>query len=197
MEIKVLAKSVLSGRIGEKTDWIVLTGPPGSGKTAVLSALGRLGHRTSSDVSRAYLESRVEAGESKFEARKDARALQETILLKMLVTEGSLPSKQRVFLEYALPDNIAFWGVEKLEPTSDVWRAAVRFRYRHVFILEALPIREDFIRTEDAAYQAQIATQLADVYGALGYEFSVVPALSPEDRVSIILERLATVGGVS
>ncbi len=186
-----LARGVLSGRIGQKTNWVVLTGPPSSGKTAVLNALAALGYRTSADVSRAYLESRVKDGQGKYEARKDAQALQEALLWNMLIAEGALPTGETVFLEYALPDNLAFWELERVELTTDVWRAAVRFRYRHVFLFDALPLEEDHIRIEDAAYQQGLTTKLGSVYEALGYHFTVVPAAELEERISLILSRLA------
>jgi predicted ATPase len=62
-------------------------------------------------------------------------------------------------------------------------------------MFDALPVEEDHIRTEDAAYQAQLAMRLHDVYEALGYDITIVPAVPPDDRVSLILERLATLYG--
>lgn len=183
-------RRVLSGPIGERTKWIIITGPPSSGKTTFLRALAALGHRTSHDVSRTHIEASLGDRKSKHEVRSNEARLQKEILWKMLALEGSLPKQDTVFLDYGLPDNLAFWELGNLKLTGEVWRAALRFRYRHIFLFQALPFEEDHVRVESDAYQAQLADKLEMIYGALGYQFTRVPPVPVSDRLSLVLNTL-------
>jgi predicted ATPase len=59
-----------------------------------------------------------------------------------------------------------------------------------VFLLELLPLVQDYARTEDAPAQRRIHELLAEVYDALPFPVVRVPALSAVDRVEFILERI-------
>ena len=126
-------------------------------------------------------------------SRKDEIGLQREILLRLLVAEGQLPRKERVFLEYALPDSLAFWELGKLPLNDNVWRAAVRFRYRHVFLLDALPFVDDGIRTESASYQQDLTNKLESIYTALRYTWTSIPPASTTFRAGLILNTLRNI----
>lgn len=187
-----MATSVLSGPLGEPTEWFVVTGPPSAGKTTLLNLLANRGFSTSPDVSRQVLTAKLATSGEKHSIRQNEELLQRQILREMLISEAELPRDRRVFLDYALPDNLAFWELGNLQLSGDVWRAAVRFRYKHVFLLEPLPFKEDEIRTETAEYQARLTFKLGEYYRALGYAVTAVPALPRRERLSLLLRRLET-----
>lgn len=190
LEMEMDARRILNNTMGEPTNWCVITGAPGSGKTRVLSELEARGFHASHDVSRAHLEKLLEEGGDKYRIREDQLTLQTDILWKMIVAEGTLPRADVVFLEYALPDNIVFWKLAGLPVAAEVWHASVRFRYKHIFLLESLPLAPDRIRTETVEYQEAMHRELQAVYAALGYSPTKIPAASPAERVSRILEAL-------
>lgn len=181
------ALKILSGAIGEVTNWFVITGAPGSGKTKVLLELSSRGYRVSHDVSRAHLEEQFKIVGDKYKIREDEFTLQRDILWKMIVAEEAQPKEDVVFLEYALPDNLAFWKLANLSLISEVVRAAERYRYKHIFLLENLPLSNDYIRTETTDYQNEMYSELQVIYKSLGYTPTIIPAGSIDERIKVIL----------
>ena len=184
------ARQVLHQPIGEKTKWIVITGAPSAGKTTILQELNIRGFKTSPDISREHLEYLLSLNGDKFDIRRDEAAVQQEILWKMLLAESRLPVSETIFLEYALPDNLPFWDVGNIPLTGDVWRAAVRFRYRHILIFDSLPFVDDNIRTGSDAKQSQIIEKQKMYYSALGYQWVSVPVAPIKERASIVLNLL-------
>lgn len=183
-------QQLLSDRLGEPTNWLVLTGPPSAGKTTVLTELAARGYKTSPDVSREHLQSLIVRGSTRHEARGDPAALQYSILAKMLHVESHLQSTESIFLDYALPDNLPFWEIANLELSSEVWKAAVRFRYRHVFVFEPLPFVQDDIRVEAHDDPKPLWQLQTSYYRSLGYAWTGVPAAPVADRIELILGTL-------
>jgi predicted ATPase len=62
--------------------------------------------------------------------------------------------------------------------------------YKKVFILDPLPLVNDYARREDVSEQLKIAHLITDVYESLPFPFIHVPVLSPEERVDFILKNL-------
>ena len=68
-------------------------------------------------------------------------------------------------------------------------------RYAAVFMLDPLPFQPDDQRVEEvAAIAAYTGEWLARDYAALGYSILRVPVLSPEERLTFVLERLSEQG---
>lgn len=175
----------------EPTEWAVITGPPSSGKTTTLERLAARGFSTSADSTRALI-ARVAAEGRDAEEFRFADDFQPRVLEAMLTAEELLSTHTRTFLEYALPCNIAFHRTEHLELTPGLAAAARRFRYEAVFILDPLDWHNDAERVEDREYQLAVHEHMFDVYRELGYSPVAVPPLSPESRVDLILESLAS-----
>lgn len=190
LEIERRAHEVLKRVAVQSTSWCVITGAPGAGKTTLLELLSAQGYRTSHDVARKYIQSLIDAGIDKYSVRSNQKALQIEILHRMLVLESSLPANELIFLDYALPDNIAFWQMEGLGLEPEVIRASQLFRYRKVFLLEPVSAKSDSVRTEDFAYQVEITEKLRAVYESLEYEVRWVPAVSLSERCSQVLCKL-------
>lgn len=176
-----------SGRI--ETRWVVITGPPSSGKTTLLDLLAADGNAISPDSTRALITAVTAEGRDPEEFRF-ADDFQPRTLAAMLSAEDSLEPQQRTFLEYALPCNIAFHRTEALSLTDGLAEAAAKYHYDAVFILDPLPWVGDEQRVEDEVYQRTVHAHMHEVYAEYGYEPVAVPTLTPAERLAFVLEHL-------
>ena len=62
------------------------------------------------------------------------------------------------------------------------------YRYKKVFVLDRLPIVQDYARIEDEKAQKKIHELIIEVYANLNLPIVHVPILPPEDRVDYILQ---------
>lgn len=173
------------------TRWVVITGPPSSGKTTLLELLAGHGELTSADSTRQLIADVVASGRDAEEFRF-ADDFQPRVLDAMLAAEQRWDPNDVVFLEYGLPCNIAFHRTESLPLTNGLDEAADAHRYAAVFILEPVGWVNDAERVEDAEYQSQVHQHMFDVYRERGYDPIAVPALTPEDRLAFIRSALST-----
>jgi len=167
----------------------VITGPPSSGKTTLLNLFADDGELTSADSTRQLIADVVADGRDAEEFRF-ASDFQPRVLEAMTAAEARLDPDDRVFLEYALPCNIAFHRTEGLELTPGLAEAAVRTRYAAVFILDPVGWVSDEERVEDVAYQAAVHLHMFAVYRELGYQPVAVPLLSPAERHAFIKQAI-------
>jgi len=172
-----------------ETRWIVISGPPSSGKTTTLESFAERGETISSDSTRQLLAEVAAEGRDPEEFRF-AEDFQPRALAAMEAAEARLDPGQRSFLEYALPCNIAFHRTEGLPLTGGLAEAARRYRYGAVVILDPLDWTNDAERVEDAAYQAEVHRHMIEVYTELGYDPIRVQAMAPDLRFDVIVERL-------
>lgn len=173
------------------TQWVVITGPPSSGKTTLLERFAAAGERVSADSTRQLISEVVASGRDAEEFRF-ADDFQPKVLKAMATAEARLDPLERTFLEYALPCNIAFHRTEDLELTPGLAEAARRSRYAAVFILDPVGWETDDERVEDVEYQAAVHQHMFDVYRELGYAPVAVPAVGPDERVALVRAALRT-----
>jgi predicted ATPase len=77
---------------------------------------------------------------------------------------------------------------------NEILAECFHHRYASVFILDRLRFQQNGIRLEDDAIAGLLDEWLARDYSALGYSVVRVPALSPEERLAFVLERLSERG---
>lgn len=168
-----------------QTEWIVLTGPPSSGKTTLQSLFAEAGFTVSPDSTRQLIADVAVAGRAPEEFRF-ADDFQPRVLEAMAAAEAKLDPTEVAFLEYALPCNIAFHRTEGRELVPGLAEAAQRYHYAEVFILDPVGWSTDAQRVEDADYQATVHEHLFDVYRELGYDPIRVPPLTPTKRYDLV-----------
>lgn len=175
-----------------ETNWVVVSGPPSSGKTTTLELLATQGFATSPDSTRQLIADVAAAGRDPEEFRF-ADDFQPRVLDAMAAAEARLDPTVTTFLEYALPCNIAFHRTEGLDLTPGLADAARRYRYREVVILDPVEWTSDEQRVEDAEYQTAVHQHLLSVYRELGYDPIRLEVAAPSIRAQRLLDQLTEV----
>ncbi|WP_220101286.1 AAA family ATPase [Chitinophaga oryzae] len=163
---------------------------PGSGKTTTINILAKRNYHVTIEHARHYIDTQRIGGKSVMEIRSNQREFQQKVLAMQLEQERSMSPEDTVFLDRAIPDSLAYYRFMGLEPDEKLNDALKTVSYKKVFILDVLPLVNDYARSEDAAAQKRIHQLLIDVYSSLPFPVVRVPVMPPEERVDFILENI-------
>jgi predicted ATPase len=172
------------------TNWYVITGGPGSGKTTTVNLLRNKGYTTTIEHARHYIDTQRITGKTVEEIRKNQLEFQRGVLDMQLEQEASLSPDEIVFLDRALPDALAYYRFLNLPLDDRLELAIKKASYKKIFILDFLPLVNDYARREDAAGQKKIHELITEVYESLPFPVIHVPVLPPEERVNFILKNI-------
>lgn len=172
------------------TNWYVITGGPGSGKTTTVNILKDRGYKTTVEGARHYMDTLRANGQDLASARKRQKEFQLEVLRLQIEQEESLDPNETVFLDRAIPDALAYYRFLYLPLDTTLTEALAKIHYRKVFILENLPMINDYARTEGDAEQKRLHDLLNEVYHSLPFPVMHVPVMPAEERVDLILESL-------
>ena len=173
-----------------KTNWYVITGGPGSGKTTTVNLLSARGYKTTIEHARHYLDTQRQTGRTVEEVRRNQAQFQLGVLDMQIEQENSLLPDDLVFLDRALPDALAYYRFLNLPPDARLVKALETTAYKKIFILDCLPLVQDYARREDEAAQKRIHELLTEVYEAMPFPVIHVPVLPVEERADYILKNL-------
>jgi predicted ATPase len=174
----------------KSTNWHVITGGPSSGKTTTVNLLRDRGYHTTVELARHYIDVMRVAGKSVAEIRANQRIFQHAVLDMQIEQEKALAPDDLVFLDRALPDELAYYRFLHLPMEPKLSDALAAASYRSVFILAPLKLAPDYARTEDEAAQREIHRLIVEVYEALPFPVVRVPVLPAEQRVEMILDHV-------
>jgi len=173
-----------------KTNWYVITGGPSSGKTTTVNILKDRGYITTIEHARHYIDTQRLMGKTPEEVRKNQLEFQLGILDMQLVQEREISPQVQVFLDRAIPDALAYCRFLNLPVDAKLLDALANVSYKKIFILDFLPLVNDYARNEDAKAQEQIHNLIIEVYESLPFPVVKVPVLIPEKRVDFILNNI-------
>ena len=173
------------------THWQVITGAPCSGKTAVIRELETRGFRVVHEVARAFIDAQLDAGKTLKSVKADPLAFERNILREKIGIENALPGDETIFLDRAVPDSIAYFIAEGLDP-SEPEGLSRRIRYRNVFLLNRLTFESDRVRSENDRLAERLENLIERGYRTLGYPIHRIPVLPVPERVEMILRVMQT-----
>lgn len=173
-----------------QTNWYVITGGPSSGKTTTVDLLSARGYKTTIEHARHYLDTKISIGKTVEQVRKNKETFQLGVLDMLIDQEKQLSTGDVVFLDRAIPDALAYDRFLHLPVAEQLIKALNTVSYKKIFILDFLPLVNDYARTEDADAQKKIHELITEVYELLPFPVLHVPILNPEERVDFILKNL-------
>ena len=173
-----------------KTNWYVITGGPSSGKTTTVNLLAQRGYKTTIEHARHYIDTQRHIGRSVDDIRNHQKEFQLGVLDMQIEQEKEIAPDDVVFLDRAIPDAFAYYKFLNLEPDEKLLNAMKHVYYKKIFILEYLPLVNDYARTEDVVAQKKIHDVLTEVYASLPFPVIHVPVLPAADRLEVILKNL-------
>ena len=174
-----------------KSNWIVITGGPSSGKKTVFKLLEKMGYPVVKEVARGVIDRANRQGISTEELRKDEVKFQLSLIPIKAELERRLPRQKKYFLNRAMPDGVAY--LRHCGGDPDV---ALIFcekgLYKRVYLLEQLPqFQQDYARIESLEEARRINRLLYEAYSELGYEVIRIPVMPPDERVRFILSQMS------
>src|SRR5687768_12386366 len=100
----------------KQTNWYVITGGPGSGKTTTVNLLKQRGYKTTIEHARHYLDTKMQDGRTVKEIRENQAEFQLGVLEMQIAEERVLSPKDIIFLDRAIPDALAYYRFLNLTP---------------------------------------------------------------------------------
>jgi len=171
-------------------NWYVITGGPGSGKTTTVNMLESLGYKTTIEKARHYIDTKLKDGKTIDEIERNQRGFQQAVIKMQLETESKLTPAELVFMDRAIPDALAYYRFLNLKTDHLVEDAIKQASYKKIFILDCLPLVNDYARREDESAQHRIHELITSVYESLPFPIVYVPVLPAQERVNVILKNL-------
>jgi predicted ATPase len=172
------------------TNWYVITGGPSSGKTTTVNLLRDRGYITTMEHARHFLDTQRLKGRTIEEVRKNQSEFQKGVLKMQIDQEKEIAPHVQVFLDRAIPDALAYYRYLKLPVDNLLKDALENVSYKKIFIMDSLPLVNDYARTENVEAQQKIHQLITEVYEALPFPVVHVPVLPSEERVDFILKNL-------
>ncbi len=184
-------------RDGSASNLFILTGAPGSGKTAVLGRLGNEFRCVDEPAREVLAEQRATGGSGTWD--QDA-SLFVHLLLQRSIEKYAMARKSgdTVIFDRGIPDCIVYAVRAGADPTPSL-EAADAYRYQpHVLFLEPW---NDIYETDEERIMSfddtvSFSQALRDVYERSGYTLVDVPRDSIDDRATFVRMSVARFGAI-
>ena len=170
----------------------LLTGPPGSGKSALLLELRALGHTTVNEPARQILAEQRSFGGNGLPERNPALFTELMLSRAIALFEQMKDIEGPVFFDRGVPDHAAYAALFEVDSAA-AERASETFRYNpRAFFAPAWEeiYAQDDERRMTFEQARHFGSILRRAYFGLGYELVDLPCVSPAHRARFVLERV-------
>ncbi len=175
-----------------KTQRIIITGGPGTGKSTILQHLEERGYPSFSEVSRAVIKKELEKEDSEILPWRDLSGFSDVVFNGQMAQYRRAEAGKINFYDRGLIDVIAYLRKDLLD--SDALESLVEHYPYHktVFITPPWPeiYSQDEERREDPEAMQAIHKSLVSTYKDFDYEIIEVPKAEAETRTKFVLNHL-------
>ncbi|WP_284449848.1 AAA family ATPase [Spongiibacter tropicus] len=169
---------------------VVFTGGPGSGKTAVIDFLCRLGYQSAPEVGRKVIQSQVNS-QGVALPWMDKKAFRDEMVSEEISNYKSYGSSILTFFDRSIIDSYGYSKLEEIPISDCLLKSCHELAYnRNVFIFPPweLIYENDAERKQDFNEAVATYDEMVRAYEYFGYELIEVPKASVEERVEFILQ---------
>ena len=170
--------------------YYVITGGPGSGKTALIDALAARGYQRSSEAGRAVIQQQVAIGGRAVPWRNPLAFAELMLSWEIRSYQMAQQVPGPVFFDRGVPDVAGYLRLLNFPVPDHVRKAAQVFNYnRLVFFAPPWPeiYTQDRERRQDFDEGVRTYEALRATYSDVGYEIHELPRATIEQRVAFVL----------
>ena len=175
----------------KNTNFRILTGGPGSGKSTILDLLKRKGYATVEETARNIIREQMRTNGDAVPWKNKAKYAHLMLSRAIADFETFLRSDRPRFFDRGIPDVLGYCRLAGIPVTDELQKAAETYRYNtEVFLFpfwKAIYIN-DTERKQTAEEAEHTGRVLQTTYEACGYRTIVVPFLPPEERAAWLIE---------
>ena len=170
----------------------IITGAPGTGKTAIINALKKEGHSCAEEISRTIITEEIARGGDALPWKNLAAFSQQVIALRK-AQHTNAPKGKTYFFDRGIIDVIAYLKHDNLAVNDDIMEMIKQFPYnKTVFYtpIWAEIYTNDSERKEDILTAKNIENVLLTTYQSFGYHLIEIPKFTIKERVDFILQNI-------
>jgi len=170
----------------------VITGAQCTGKTTLVNALKKIGFSIIEESARVIIEDQNRKGGS-LVPWKNMHAFQIEVTAMQQNIEANIIQGIH-FLDRGIIDNFAYCDWRKIEHPKELTIAAQNVSYDLVFLLQPLAhYKNEAVRLETRKDQELLHSLIEKAYLSHGYTPILVPPVSVDQRIDIILKNIKSV----
>ncbi|MDL2275347.1 AAA family ATPase [Desulfosarcina sp. OttesenSCG-928-G10] len=172
----------------------IISGGPGSGKSALIAALRQRGHKTMPEAGRAIIQDQVVIGGPALPWADRQRFAELMLGWELRSYHEARALEETIFFDRGVPDIIGYLRVCGLDVPRHILTAAERFRYNpRVFMAPPWQeiFHEDQERKQSWAEAVATCEAMVNTYEALGYTVVQIPLVSVAERAAFVAGHVA------
>ncbi|MEH6305334.1 AAA family ATPase [Olivibacter sp. CPCC 100613] len=179
--------------IYHKTNFFVVTGGPGSGKTSLLQELHSEGISTIMESGRHVIQEQVKKNGDALPWKNKSAFAQQMLEIDIKNFRQNILVNTPLIFDRGIPDVLGYVKLCKMRTFSDLEESVKRFRYNPVvFILPPWQAiyQQDTERKQDFSLAVDTHRMMQHTYTLCGYQLINVPKLSVKSRADMLLQKI-------